>query len=121
MCIIPYGTQEGEISFCAYNTGVGWRKIIEKMHMTATLTRWYEEHGRHEIFAGGKNVLLASTAHSLSLNQEAVRADAQTDLDELGVPKNSREEKIMARLLRQRMLGEQPLVQIQRSSVRKRS
>ncbi|MBA2503290.1 MAG: radical SAM protein, partial [Pyrinomonadaceae bacterium] len=25
MCVIPYGTQEGEISFCAYNTGVGWR------------------------------------------------------------------------------------------------
>ncbi|MGH9565101.1 MAG: radical SAM protein, partial [Candidatus Angelobacter sp.] len=24
-CIIPYATQEGEISFCAYNTGVGWR------------------------------------------------------------------------------------------------
>ncbi len=23
MCIIPYGTQMGEISFCAYNTGVG--------------------------------------------------------------------------------------------------
>src|SRR5262249_13113024 len=22
MCIIPYGTQEGEISFCAYNTGI---------------------------------------------------------------------------------------------------
>src|SRR5205809_3112476 len=31
-CIIPYATQEGEISFCAYNTGVGWRNIIEKMH-----------------------------------------------------------------------------------------
>src|SRR5436190_2182316 len=45
-CIIPYATQEGEISFCAYNTGIGWRNIIEKMHMTATLTKWYEEHGR---------------------------------------------------------------------------
>ncbi len=55
-CIIPYATQEGEISFCAYNTGVGWRNIVEKMHMTATLTKWYEEHGRHEIFAGGKKV-----------------------------------------------------------------
>jgi len=38
-CIIPYATQEGEISFCAYNTGVGWRNIIEKMHMTSTLTK----------------------------------------------------------------------------------
>ena len=56
MCIIPYATQQGEISFCAYNTGIGWRNIIEKMHMTATLTKWYEEHGRHEIFAGGKAV-----------------------------------------------------------------
>ena len=60
MCIIPYATQQGEISFCAYNTGIGWRNIIEKMHMTATLTKWYEEHGRHEIFAGNKAVPLAS-------------------------------------------------------------
>ena len=58
MCIIPYATQQGEISFCAYNTGIGWRNIIEKMHMTATLTKWYEEHGRHEIFAGNKAVPL---------------------------------------------------------------
>src|SRR5204862_451082 len=35
LCIIPYATQQGEISFCAYNTGIGWRNIIEKMHMTA--------------------------------------------------------------------------------------
>src|SRR5438270_732940 len=55
-CIIPYATQEGEISFCAYNTGVGWRNIVEKMHMTATLTKWYEDHGKHEIFAGNKAV-----------------------------------------------------------------
>jgi uncharacterized radical SAM superfamily Fe-S cluster-containing enzyme len=45
MCIIPYGTQEGEISFCAYNTGVGWRQIIEKMRMTATVADWFKEHG----------------------------------------------------------------------------
>ena len=61
MCIIPYATQQGEISFCAYNTGIGWRNIIEKMHMTATLTKWYEEHGRHEIFAGNKSVPLNTT------------------------------------------------------------
>ena len=68
MCIIPYATQEGEISFCAYNTGVGWRNIIEKMHMTATLTKWYEEHGRHKIYAGGKSVELPDTAHTLVLD-----------------------------------------------------
>ncbi len=85
MCIIPYATQEGEISFCAYNTGVGWRNIIEKMHMTATLTKWYEEHGRHEIFAGGKNGRARQArASSLELHDEIVTIAAQHDLDNLG-------------------------------------
>jgi len=96
-CIIPYATQQGEISFCAYNTGVGWRNIIEKMHMTATLTKWYEEHGRHEIFAGGKNVGLDTQKHKLLLNEEDVRRERQHDMDNTGVAKNAREEKIKAR------------------------
>ena len=96
-CIIPYATQEGEISFCAYNTGIGWRNIIEKMHMTATLTKWYEEHGRHEIFAGGKEVALGAGGHSLVLDPEAVAAGAQTDLDKQGIAKNARQEKLAAR------------------------
>ncbi|MEO7650017.1 MAG: radical SAM protein, partial [Bryobacteraceae bacterium] len=96
-CIIPYATQEGEISFCAYNTGVGWRNIIEKMHMTATLTKWYEEHGRHEIFAGGKSVGLNTAEHSLVLNAEHVAAGLQHDLDDKGIAKTAREEKIRAR------------------------
>ena len=96
-CIIPYATQEGEISFCAYNTGIGWRNIIEKMHMTATLTKWYEEHGRHEIIAGGKQVALSSTDHSLKLDAEAVAKGIQHDLDDKGIAKNAREEKLRAR------------------------
>jgi len=130
-CIIPYATQEGEISFCAYNTGIGWRNIIEKMHMTATLTKWYEEHGRHEIFAGGKNVRLNSTEHHLVLRDEIVTKEEQHDLDKLGIAKNAREEKIrarderlrqqqenarMAKLYRQHVLKEPPapeLVQLQ--------
>ncbi len=127
MCIIPYATQMGEISFCAYNTGIGWRQIVEKMHMTASLTKWYEEHGRHEIFAGNKPVPLASTAHSLVLNAEAVAKGAQTDLDEQGIAKTARDEKLaarrkqrtpdeqryhdeMARLYRQHVLKEDPNV-----------
>ncbi len=97
MCIIPYATQQGEISFCAYNTGIGWRNIIEKMHMTATLTKWYDEHGRHEIFAGNKAVPLSTTEHHLVLNAEAVAKGRQTDLDDLGIAKNAREEKLQAR------------------------
>ena len=96
-CIIPYATQQGEISFCAYNTGIGWRNIIEKMHMTATLTKWYEEHGRHEIFAGGKKVELGTAGHTLVLDPTAVSAGRQTDLDDAGVAKNAREEKLRAR------------------------
>jgi 7,8-dihydro-6-hydroxymethylpterin dimethyltransferase len=109
-CIIPYATQEGEISFCAYNTGIGWRNIIEKMHMTATLTKWYEEHGRHEIFAGNKHVALESTEHHLVLDPEAVAAGRQTDLDAAGVARNAREEKLRAReeARKKRGRGEQP-------------
>ncbi len=120
-CIIPYATQEGEISFCAYNTGVGWRNIIEKMHMTATLTKWYEEKGRHEIFAGNKAVPLASKEHNLVLVDKDVNADRQHDLELKGIAKTAREEKTrardlalkqkleddkMARLYREHVLGE---------------
>ena len=96
-CIIPYATQEGEISFCAYNTGVGWRNIVEKMHMTATLTKWYEEYGRHEIFAGNKKVGLPDMDHALTLREEIVTNEVQKDLDKLGIAKTAREEKIRAR------------------------
>jgi uncharacterized radical SAM superfamily Fe-S cluster-containing enzyme len=51
MCIIPYGTQEGEISFCAYNTGVGWRQVVEKMHASAGVAEWYRTRGRHPVYA----------------------------------------------------------------------
>src|SRR5437867_2956454 len=67
MCVIPYGTQEGEISFCAYNTGVGWRQIIENMHKTANLADWYKEHERHPVYAAGHNVPNIQKKHSLSL------------------------------------------------------
>ena len=51
MCNIRYGTQLGEISFCAYNTGVGWRNIIEKMKANASVAEWYREHGKHAVYA----------------------------------------------------------------------
>ncbi|HUK88670.1 MAG TPA: radical SAM protein [Terriglobales bacterium] len=101
-CIIPYATQEGEISFCAYNTGIGWRNIIEKMHMTATLTKWYDEHGRHEIFAGGKRVNIQTPEEKfLQLNRELITEKEQDDLDKLGIAKTARDEKIRARDARQ--------------------
>ena len=80
MCVIPYGTQEGEISFCAYNTGVGWRQIIENMHKTANLAEWYEEHGRHAVYAAGHNVPGIAKKHSLSL--PIIQAVLAEDADE---------------------------------------
>ena len=94
-CIIPYATQEGEISFCAYNTGVGWRNIVEKMHMTAMLTKWYEEQ---DVMRSSQ---VASAFHGagnerhlelLQLKDELVTETEQQDLDKLGIAKNAREE-----------------------------
>ncbi len=81
----------------------------------------------YEIFAGNKAVPLNSTEHSLVLNAEAVAAGAQHDLDDLGIAKNAREEKLaqrkkeqdpkyhaeMASLYAQHVLKEQPTIQIQ--------
>src|SRR5262249_46086096 len=58
MCIIPYGTQLGEISFCAYNTGVGFRQIVEKIKHTATVAEWFRTHGRHPVYAKNQNLPL---------------------------------------------------------------
>ena len=49
--------------------------------MTATLTKWYEEHGRHEIFAGGKKVKMDDEVHSLLLREDIVTNELQHDLD----------------------------------------
>lgn len=93
MCIIPYATQEGEISFCAYNTGHGWRNIVEHMHMNATVAKWYEENGRHEIYAGGKNVDLNTYDHALQLRED----DVERVRDNAGRPQTARDEKMMRR------------------------
>jgi uncharacterized radical SAM superfamily Fe-S cluster-containing enzyme len=93
MCIIPYATQKGEISFCAYNTGHGWRNIIEHMHMNATVAQWYKEHGKHEVFAGGKDVPLEDYEHALVINAE----DAARVRDRGEAPLTAHEERIAAR------------------------
>ncbi|MFN2382897.1 MAG: radical SAM protein [Gemmatimonadota bacterium] len=93
MCIIPYATQEGEISFCAYNTGHGWRNIIENMHKNATVADWYKTHGRHEIFAAGKAVPLENYEHTLAVNPE----DAARVRDHGEGPQNAHEERLAAK------------------------
>jgi len=95
MCIIPYGTQEGEISFCAYNTGIGWRNIIENMHQNATVAKWYQEHGRHEIFANNHSVKLEDAGHRLNVNAN----DAARGREKSVLPQTAKEEQAMMRKL----------------------
>ena len=104
MCIIPYGTQECEFSFCAYNTGIGWRNIIEHMHQNATVGKWYEEHGRHEIFAGGKEVQLSDPTHNLKLNEVDL---ARPNKPHMEGPKTAHEEMVAMRKLYQEMVLKQ--------------
>jgi hypothetical protein len=57
MDAVATATQEGEISFCAYNSA-GWRSVIEHFHKTGTLAVWHNTHGRHPIYANGAAVPL---------------------------------------------------------------
>jgi 7,8-dihydro-6-hydroxymethylpterin dimethyltransferase len=77
MCIIPYGTQMGEISFCAYNTGVGWRHIVEKMYQNATVAAWFQEHGRHAVYANPRKPvpLPAGQPVTLKIPRDGVLVD----------------------------------------------
>jgi 7,8-dihydro-6-hydroxymethylpterin dimethyltransferase len=67
MCIIPYATQMGEISFCAYNTGVGWRQIVEKLYQNAGVAEWYKEHGKHAVYASARKSVPLADATPVSL------------------------------------------------------
>src|SRR4029078_568712 len=69
MCIIPYGTQLGEISFCAYNTGVGFRNILEKMKANATVAEGEQDHGRHQVPAKNKDLPLPSYDGPLTVHE----------------------------------------------------
>jgi hypothetical protein len=47
----------GEISFCAYNTGVGWRQIVENMYQNASVAEWYRVHGKHAVYANPRKAV----------------------------------------------------------------
>ena len=50
------------------------------MHKTANLAEWYEENGRHKVYAAGKPVPLKTTKHTLSL--PVIQAVLAEDADE---------------------------------------
>ena len=85
MCIIPYGTQMGEISFCAYNTGVGWRQVIEKMKATASVADWYKANGRHPVYAKGQDLSLPPSLGTVVMAESAMPAAAGNPVEKVRV------------------------------------
>ncbi len=79
MCIIPYGTQMGEISFCAYNTGVGWRNVIEKMKANATVADWYKTRGRHPIYAKNQELPLPAAIGTIQMPESAIEMEKRDE------------------------------------------
>jgi len=96
MCVIPYATQLGEVSFCAYNTGIGWRQIIENMYKNASVAEWYRTHGKHEIYAKGKAVPLGEFKPKLRLREEDVNRKREVAHD---IPLTAAEEERTRRKL----------------------
>lgn len=84
MCIIPYGTQLGEISFCAYNTGIGWRQIIENMFKNASVAEWYRKYGRHGVFAGNRPMPLPEWSHAVRLPQSEAQKASEKPVENCG-------------------------------------
>jgi hypothetical protein len=76
MCIIPYGTQMGEISFCAYNTGVGWRQVLEKIKASASVAEWYKKYGRHPVYAKNQDIALLDGARTIKEHPLAIEERA---------------------------------------------
>ena len=101
MCIIPYGTQLGEISFCAYNTGVGWRNIIEKMKANATVAEWYRDHGKHPVYAKNQELPIIEGEMSIVEHELALaeRDGGKVELREKPTVKKKREKAVSRRRL----------------------
>jgi len=98
MCIVPYGTQIGEISFCAYNTGIGFRHIIEKIFQTASTAEWHATKGRHPVYAGGRNVELPDNGGKIEMYNEGGAAEIAGGNGRLKMASDPNPEERLARM-----------------------
>ncbi len=98
MCIIPYGTQMGEISFCAYNTGVGWRNIIDMMKANASIADWYREHGKHAVYAKDQTLPLIDEKLTLREHPLAVAERASGQISRKRKPTSKKKTRRVRRL-----------------------
>jgi len=65
------------------------------------VAKWYQDHGRHEIFAGGKDVPMADNSHGLILNEIDLTRPHKPEMEG---PKTAHEEAVMMRKLYQEMV-----------------
>jgi hypothetical protein len=79
------------------------------MHQNATVAKWYQEHGRHEIFARGKEVTLDEVNHGLKLNEIDLQRPNKPDMEG---PKTAHEEAAMMRKLYNEMVLKQNNVKV---------
>ena len=85
------------------------------MHQNATVAQWYKDHGRHEVFARGKEVEMADATHNLNLNETDL---SRPNKPEMEGPKTAAEEMQMMRKLYNQMVTEkaglkaEPMIQI---------
>ena len=73
------------------------------MHQNATVAQWYKDHGRHEVFARGKEVELGDASHNLNLNPVDL---TRPNKPEMEGPKTAAEEMQMMRKLYNQMVLE---------------
>jgi hypothetical protein len=80
------------------------------MHQNATVAKWYQENGRHEIFARGKEVKLNDLDHGLKLNEMDLQRPNKPEMEG---PKTAHEEAAMMRKLYQEMVLKQNNVKVE--------
>ena len=79
---------------------LGW----PRWYQNATVAKWYEDHGRHEIFARGREVELTDKVHDMVLNPIDL---TRPNKPEMEGPKTAHEEKVMMRKLYHEMVLKQ--------------
>jgi hypothetical protein len=51
-----------------YNTGVGWRHLVEKMYQNVTVAEWFKQHGQDAVYANPLKSVPLPDYPSLALN-----------------------------------------------------
>jgi hypothetical protein len=95
MCIIPMARRKARSASARTTPAFGWRNIIENMHQNATVAKWYQEHGRHEIFANNHSVKLGDASHRLVVNE----VDSGRGREKGVLPQTAKEEQQMMKKL----------------------